>query len=325
MELNAHKNQAILLSIRSRLPAHPRVYSGRMPSSPNRIQSVLLDPLGFIGSILSGFRANQGFLLAGAVAYYTLLSIVPMFALILVVLSQVIEPQRLLDITQGYLALVAPGKAPALVAQIEVFIDNWKLVGMVGLAVMLFFSSLAFTVLENAMCVIFHHRVTIQRRHFLMSAVLPYIYMLLLGLGLLVVSVVSGSLDAMENSGMGVEVFGLRWTLSGHGTTFMYVAGVIGEVLLLTSLYLVMPVGRLAWHHALIGGVAAALLWELTRHFLIWYFSTLSFVNVIYGTLATAVVILLSLEAAALILLLGAQVIASYERLGVEDDQGLQT
>jgi len=67
------------------------------------------------------------------------------------------------------------------------------------------------------------------------------------------------------------------------------------------------------------------LLWELTRHFLIWYFSTLSFVNVIYGTLATAVVILLSLEAAALILLLGAQVIASYERLGVEDDQGLQT
>ena len=325
MELNAHKNQAVLLSIRSRLPAHPRVYLGRMPSSPNRIQSVLLDPLGFIGSILSGFRANQGFLLAGAVAYYTLLSIVPMFALILVVLSQVIEPQRLLDITQGYLALVAPGKAPALVAQIEVFIDNWKLVGMVGLAVMLFFSSLAFTVLENAMCVIFHHRVTIQRRHFLMSAVLPYIYMLLLGLGLLVVSVVSGSLDAMENSGMGVEMFGLHWTLSGHGTTFMYIVGVIGEVLLLTSLYLVMPVGRLAWHHALIGGVAAALLWELTRHFLIWYFSTLSFVNVIYGTLATAVVILLSLEAAALILLLGAQVIASYERLGVEDDEGLQT
>ena len=102
-----------------------------MPASPNRIQSVLLDPLGFVGSILSGFRANQGFLLAGAVAYYTLLSIVPMFALILVVLSQVIEPQRLLDITQGYLSLVAPGKAPALVAQIEVFINNWKRISII--------------------------------------------------------------------------------------------------------------------------------------------------------------------------------------------------
>ncbi|HHH43145.1 MAG TPA: YihY/virulence factor BrkB family protein [Gammaproteobacteria bacterium] len=295
-----------------------------MSVSPHRIQQVLLDPLGFVRSVLSGFRANQGFLLAGAVAYYTLLSIVPLFALILVVLSQVIEPQRLLDITQGYLALVAPGKAPALMAQIEIFLVNWKLVGIVGLAVMLFFSSLAFTVLENAMSVIFHHRVTIRRRHFLISAVLPYFYMLLLTVGLLVVTVVSGGLDAMAKTGE--PVFGFHWTLSGHGTTFMYIAGLLGEVLLLTSLYLVMPVGRLAWHHALAGGVTAALLWELTRHFLVWYFSTLSFVNVIYGTLATAVVILLSLEAAALILLLGAQVIASYERIGTTaDDEGLRT
>jgi YihY family inner membrane protein len=256
-----------------------------MPPAPSRIQIVLRDPLGFVGGILSAFRANQGFLLAGAVAYYTLLSIVPMFALILVVLSQVIEPQRLLDITEGYLALVTPGRAPALMAQIEAFITNWKLVGMVGLAVMLFFSSLAFTVLENAMSVIFHHRVTIRRRQFLVSAILPYFYMLMLGLGLLVVSVVSGSLDAMAKTG--VDVFGHHWSLSGYGATLLYVMGVIGEVLLLTSLYLVMPVGRLAWHHALVGGVTAAVLWEFTRRFLIWYFSTLSFVNVVYGTLAT--------------------------------------
>ncbi|MGB5305676.1 MAG: YihY/virulence factor BrkB family protein [Gammaproteobacteria bacterium] len=291
---------------------------------PSRIQTVMHDPLGFVGDILHGFRANQGFLLAGAVAYYTLLSIVPMFALIMVVLSQVIEPQRLLEITQGYLALVAPGKAPALMNQFEAFITNWKLVGLVGLAVMLFFSSLAFTVLENAMSVIFHHRVLIRRRHFLVSAILPYVYMLLLGLGLLVVSVVSGSLDAMGKTG--VSLFGQHWSVSGHNATFMYTLGVIGEILLLTSLYLVMPVGRLAWHHALAGGVTAAVLWELTRRFLVWYFSTLSFVNVIYGTLATAVVILLSLEAAALILLLGAQVIASYERIGTDaDEDGLHT
>ncbi|MGH8509782.1 MAG: hypothetical protein ACREVH_13870 [Gammaproteobacteria bacterium] len=34
--------------------------------------------------VLARFRANQGFLLASAVAYNTLLSLVPMFALILV-------------------------------------------------------------------------------------------------------------------------------------------------------------------------------------------------------------------------------------------------
>jgi uncharacterized BrkB/YihY/UPF0761 family membrane protein len=48
---------------------------------------------------------------------------------------------------------------------------------------------------------------------------------------------------------------------------------------------------------------------------LIWYFSTLSQVNVVYGSLTTAIVVLLSLEIAATLVLLGAQVIAQYERL----------
>jgi uncharacterized BrkB/YihY/UPF0761 family membrane protein len=38
-------------------------------------------------------------------------------------------------------------------------------------------------------------------------------------------------------------------------------------------------------------------------------------VNVVYGTLATAIVALLTFEVAAIILLLGAQVIAEYERV----------
>ena len=38
------------------------------------------DPLRFIRQVVVGFRANQGFLLSGAIAYYTLLSIIPMMA-----------------------------------------------------------------------------------------------------------------------------------------------------------------------------------------------------------------------------------------------------
>ena len=88
-----------------------------------------------------------------------------------------------------------------------------------------------------------------------------------------------------------------------------------------------MPVGKLSLRHALIGGITAALLWEITRHILVWYFSTLSLVNVIYGAFATVIIILLSLEAAAIIVLLGAQVIAEYERIGTSSTKthGLQT
>ena len=64
--------------------------------------------------------------------------------------------------------------------------------------------------------------------------------------------------------------------------------------------------------------VTAGLLWELTRHLLGWYYGTMSQVRVVYGSLTTAILALLSVEIGAILLLLGAQVIAEYERLATE-------
>ena len=94
----------------------------------------------------------------------------------------------------------------------------------------------------------------------------------------------------------------------------LYILGMAGEVLMFASIYLVMPVVRVRFRHALIGGVTAAVLWEITRRVLIWYYGAVSMVNVIYGTIAITVVALLSIQVAAVILLLGAQVIAELER-----------
>lgn len=283
----------------------------------DRIRYLAEHPLGFTLQVLRAFRANQGFLLAGAVAYNTLLSAVPMMAVILVGLSQVVDRSLLEATLSQYLSLLAPGEAEELMAQVVVFLENWQLVGAVGVLVVLFFSSLAFTVLESAMAVIFVHRARTRQRHPLVSAVLPFAYILMLAMGLLVVTLVTGGLHALDDKQ--VELWGYTLSSAGPVAATVYLMGVLGELLLLTSLYLVMPVGRLEARHALVGGVTATLLWEISRHVMVWYFETLSLVNVVYGTFTTAVVILLSLEVAALILLLGAQVIAVYERLGEDD------
>jgi membrane protein len=260
---------------------------------------------------LQAFRANQGLLLAGAVAYYALLSIVPLLILIVIALSHVIAQRELLDTLERYLGWLVPGQSQPFVAELASFLEHRDVMGWLLLATMLFFSSLAFTVLENAMSVIFTHRVAVRRRHYLASALLPYCYILLLGVGLLVVTLVSGSLQAMGEES--VEFLGYTWGLDGLSGVLLYLLGVAGEIFVLTSVYLVMPVGRPVLRHALIGGVTAALLWEITRHVLLWYFGTLSQVAVVYGSLTTAIVVLLSLEIAAVLLLLGAQVISQYE------------
>jgi membrane protein len=261
---------------------------------------------GFALRTLKSFRANQGFLLAGAVAYYALLSIVPLLILIVIVLSHVIDQALLLNTIGRYLAWLLPGQSNAIVGELAKFVDHRDVIGWVLLVTMLFFSSLAFTVLENAMSVIFLHR------HFMVSALIPYGYILTLGIGLLLVTLVSGSLQAMGDESF--EFLGREWSLRGVSGLMLYLLGFLGEVFVLTSVYLVMPVGQPALRHAVVGAVTAAALWEVTRHVLVWYFGTLSQVSLVYGSLTTAIVVLLSLEIAATLLLFGAQVISEYER-----------
>ena len=278
----------------------------------------LSNPGTFAMRVLRAFKANQGLLLAGAVAYYTLLSIVPVLILMLIALSRFIDQQELLATLGRYLEWLIPGESGAVIGELARFVEHRGVIGWVLLVTMLFFSSLAFTVLENAMSVIFVHRVVIRRRHFLISAILPYCYIVALGIGLLLVTLVAGSLQAMGAES--IEFLGYNWSLSGVSGVLLYFLGVSGEVLVLTSIYMVMPVGRLKWRHALFGGVTATILWEVTRHVLVWYFGTLSQVTVVYGSLTTSIVVLLSLEVGATLLLLGAQVIAEYERIGTRSE-----
>jgi YihY family inner membrane protein len=285
-----------------------------MRFTDTRAAQVLQDPWRFAMGTLRAFKANQGLLLAGAVAYYALLSIVPLLILSVIALSHFIAQDALLQTLGRYLEWLIPGQSGAVVGELRSFMAHRDVIGWVLLVSMLFFSSLAFTVLENAMSVIFHHRVAIRRRHFMISALIPYAYILSLGLGLLLVTLVAGSLQAMGQTQ--VEFVGRAWSLNGTSGALLYLLGFAGEVLVLASVYMIMPVGRLSWRHALIGAVTAALLWELSRHALLWYFNTLSQISTVYGSLTTAIAVLLSLEVAAALLLLGAQVIAEYERIG---------
>jgi membrane protein len=267
----------------------------------------------FGGRVVSGFRRSQGFLLAGAVAYYTLLAIVPLFVVLLVGLSQVVDEHRLLDTVASNLQLVIPTQAAVMTNQVESFLAHREVVGIVGLLALVFFSSTAFTVIESAMAIIFHHRTVTQHRHFLVSVLLPYLFMMLIGVGLLLITVISSALHAVR----AVRVFGQTWPPAGLSGAMLYLLGVVGLALLLTAFYMVLPVGQIRFSHALAGGVTAAVLWEVTRHVIVWYFAKLSMVNVIYGAMAAAIVVLLTLEAAALILLFGGEVIAEIDRARV--------
>ncbi len=266
---------------------------------------------GFLLQVARGFIRNQGLLMSGAIAYYTLLSIVPLSIIALIVLTNFIEEQQLILTLSTYLEMVIPGYAATLTEQVRSFLEHRKVVGFVGFIGMLFFSSTAFSMLESAMSVIFVQRVRAKRRHFLISVIIPYLFIFAMGLGIVLVSFIVGAIETLESS----QVTMWGWSMNPGVATWvaLYILGIVGEILMFTSIYLVMPVTHIRFRYALIGGITAAVLWEITRRVLVWYYAVVSVVNVIYGSITITVVALISIEVVAVILLLGAQVIAELE------------
>lgn len=258
------------------------------------------------------FFHNNGLLLAGAVAYNAMLSLVPLAAVLVVFFSQFFDKELLMNAITTEVALISPEATPMLLGVLETFLKSRQLVGWIGLGVLLFFSSMAFRVLENAFAIIFHRKLPSVKRSFWISALIPYLFIALVAAGLIVITAFTALVESSAGHVIalgGVHV-GLSW-LAGGG---LYIAGFTGLVLLFTTLYKVMPVTRISFRLALSGGVTAAILWEILRSTMVWYFTHLSLVNAVYGSMATTIILLLTMEAAALIILLGAQVIAELQR-----------
>src|SRR5215212_8103924 len=86
-------------------------------------------PGAFALAVIKQFRSNQGVLLAGAVAYYTLLSLVPLLILVFMALSHIFAEDQLLRTLREYLEFVVPGQSNALVEELRTFLAHREVVG----------------------------------------------------------------------------------------------------------------------------------------------------------------------------------------------------
>lgn len=141
----------------------------------------------------------------------------------------------------------------------------------------------------------------------------PFVYNFFIGAALFAGTFIMVYLLALRDENL--VLLGHSWSLGGVSLTLIGGAGITAEILLISAIYYFMPVGELTAKHALIGGTTAGLLRELIRHILSWYFTSMSQVSVVYGSLTTAIVLMLSFEIGATLLLLDAQVIAEYENI----------
>jgi membrane protein len=98
---------------------------------------------------------------------------------------------------------------------------------------------------------------------------------------------------------------------------FLSILPVLFETLAFVLLYTVVPNKPIRFTHALAGGIAAAVMFEITKRSFTWYISNFHSYEVIYGALSSIPIFLLWIYLSWLVVLVGAEVTAI---LGEDDD-----
>jgi membrane protein len=265
----------------------------------------------FLWRVIKHLSKNHALLLAGGIAYNALLSIVPIIAILLTALTHIVDREQLLGIIATELALLIPSQAHSITDQVAALMDEANVIGTIGIFVLLFFSSWAFKILEGALAIIFARSKTRRKRNVWLSAVLPYIFLVVLAVGLFALTTLVSVLEALSDEQ--IKIAGYVFSLGALPAMGLKLAGFLTQVMLFTSIYRVMPITEVSFKRALTGGVAAAIVWDGLRRVLMVYFGKISLVSVVYGSLATVIIVLLTLEFMALIILFGAQVISEIQ------------
>ena len=274
-------------------------------------EGVWARPARFAARVVARLYGNHGLVLASAIAFDTLLSMVPLLALGLVALTHVVEPSDAERAISEQISLLLPGAAQPVTRAYAEFLEQRDLLGGVGMAGLVVFGAMAFRTAREAMEVLFGGEHGRRSSGFRM-VLLPLLYVAITVIGLILSTALVTAVDALPEGG--VSVLGVHVELAGASRLLLRLGGFVALLLLFSSFYWILPGSRARARDILLGGLVAASIWELTRRLLVWYFSRLSLVGAVYGSLASVVVLLVSLEVAAVVFLLGGQVVVELSR-----------
>lgn len=273
---------------------------------------------GFLRFVSQRFNQDRCLQIAGSLTYTTLLSLVPLFTIVVAMLSALpFFENAMVNIKVFLLLNLVPEIAYKIITvYMEQFADNAARLTFFGLLALLAMAlAMLFTVDKS-----FNGIWRSQRTRPLWVSILAYIALLglaplMLGLSMSVTSyLIALSLDVTRTLPYADEVLLKLLTIAGSTITFFLV-------------YRIVPCRHVPARHALIGGLFAAALFETMKHFFGVYIALVPTYNLVYGAFAAIPIFLLWIFLSWMVILLGAEVTAalaywkgsSWRRLGLAE------
>lgn len=255
---------------------------------------------------------------AAAIAYYAIFSLFPLLLFLIAIYSSVLQSNELQAQVLTYCDQFLPGSRNIVSENIKQVIELRGTVGVLGMVVLLWSATGVFAGISQNINQAWKDAPT---RAFLHER---FLALTMVG-GLICFVVVSLFATAAFNlalkiaSTMGHEIIA---GMSVAGRRLVQLTPFFGIFTLFTLLYRFVPNTRVRWREALAGAFCAAGSWEITKHVFTWYLgSEWNSYQLVYGSLAAVVALLLWVYICSIIILLGAHLSAGIALI-YRDDAG---
>ena len=242
--------------------------------------------------------------LAGSLAYFTIMSFFPLVALVIMLFALFSDPQSIRDGLTDTLVYYFPASTDLIGEAIEHLIGGSAAVGVIAAIGMLIGANGLFMAANRAINRIFEteSRKTVGTTvaQAAISTIIVVLFMLSVGLTALFQVAISFGGGIIESVG-------------SASTVFVFTSGVISAALpafltaaVFTVVYYHLPNIRVAWRDAAFGGMIAVILFESAKHIFFWFTGIATQRSVVYGPIASFVVLLMWAYVAGMIFLYGA-------------------
>lgn len=253
------------------------------------------------GKSVASFFRDECFYLAASIAYFLILSLVPLSLLIISFYGRVMgESEEIYRYSLSRLISFFPSVTAGITNELR-YIVTYKGITWISLVTYMFLSLQLFYSMERAMDVIFKNP---KRRHFLFF-ILWTVLIVSLVVVFLFVSFTLSSLSAIFRE-YPLDIFGIPWG-NQAGIFLKYIAPFLLVLATFTAVYKIVPKGRVQLKDAFSGALLVTVLWEVAKYLFTWVVKNVSYIGAIYGSLSTFILFLLWMYYISCIFLLGGE------------------
>lgn len=248
------------------------------------------------------FNKDNGSLMAAALSFYALLSLIPMLLVAISVFGYLFGSaergsEQVFKFVQGYLLPTASDSVRELVDQV---VKARGVIGGFGLLSLLWTSLQGLLILETAVNAIWNRK----PRNYLMGRVFALVSLIALGI-LFAVSVGMTSAQTALS-----HIDGFEWMAGESSSRLLTRAGtLLASTTMFVLVFALFPTRPVRFLDALKVGFVIALIWEVAKFGYVWYVGHLANFGSVYGPLGGLIGLVTWIYASSFLVLFGSEVV----------------